>query len=201
MNLDILTYFGLGILLVIISWFSLYFLYIELIAVPYFKRYVGPKKKIAEFSVIEKIRLIFYRRYQSYNIAAYFILILATILLLACIGVFLYANEFISKSTADSFNKEAYFLLVSAVTIRVGIIFIAFFIAQTLLKLYKYNLRMANFYTTLFDAIISHNNIPDIKETIGILTNPQDVGEIEKAPSQEILDLLKGLSETMDKKQ
>jgi hypothetical protein len=186
-----LSIITVSITIIIGVWLLVYFIYVRTITSIYVERkFITDPQEIDDATEIEKWKWLFFRRYNSYSLAAYFIMIIAVFLLLICIGIFVFAEKILSP---NDILKGAGNEIVFIIMIRLGIGLIAYYIVQVLLRLYRYNLRIANFYMSLFDTLMIKKGFDDgFKAMFKILTPRVDVGkEPPSNPYQELVDLLK----------
>lgn len=95
------------------------------------------EKKIKKDETLNSLLKMFFYRQITYEFSAFAILIICVFFLIACIGLFLYANRFVliedPKNALDANQK-----LISVISIRAGIALVIFFICRVLLKLYRF---------------------------------------------------------------
>lgn len=75
---------------------------------------------------------------------------------------------------------------MTGLSLRVGIAIMVIFITQLLLRLYRYCLRIGNFYMSRFDALLCYE--PDLEidldKAINLFTPPVEVGKEPPSPSE-----------------
>lgn len=82
--------------------------------------------------------------------------------------------------------------LIASMTIRVMISFFVFYLVQIFLKLYRYNLKVSDFYINKYDAILSYEEMKlPFEKTIEVFSHSIDVGNVPKTPIETALEILK----------
>lgn len=157
----------------IVLWIVIYMIYVRG-TLKLYSRYIKLRNINADSTIREKLLRIYFLRYQSYEISAYIILGLSILILVACIYVFLFANEIINPPSSIAKPSEQ-FVIVSILSVRTGIALIIFFITKVLLRLYNFCLRISIFYMSRFDVLLSYVEMNmDMDKAIQFMT-PTDL--------------------------
>ena len=84
---------------------------------------------------------------------------------------------------------------LSPVLVRFGAVFILMFLTQTLINLYRYNIRIAAFYDSRADILELSSVVPEVLHNIGDTLSPDsyDFGKPARTPAQHAVDLAKEL--------
>jgi uncharacterized protein YlbG (UPF0298 family) len=88
------------------------------------------------------------------------------------------------------------FALISTSLIRIGIVTLLIFLVQIFLRLYRYNLKLSDYYKARFDAVLlSKTEKLDFEKSITLMYPNFDVGKEIKNPMGEMINLLKNVKE------
>lgn len=107
------------------------------------------------------------------------------------------ASKEVQSENASVSNLQ----LLGSITIRLMIGFFVFYLTQIFLKLYRYNLKISDFYLNKFDAILSHEAMKmSFEDTIDIFKHGIDVGSEPKTPIETAIQLIQATKEIKENK-
>jgi hypothetical protein len=169
-------FIGYGVL-----WGLIYLIYMKTVARQFTKRVIAIDAVTTESSVRDRLLRLFYKKHQVYELSAYMILGIAILVLVFCVYIFIFAGSLVPVPTTSVSEN---YLLVASLSLRVGIAIIVIFITQVLLRLYRYCLRIGNFYMSRFDALLccEEKIAIDLETAVALFTPPVDVGREPPSP-------------------
>lgn len=162
-------------LLLILLWVCIHNFYLWSCSKVYSRRYVQLFKTTPASPVRDRLLNIYFTRFQAYEISGYLILGLCVLILILCVCLFLFAGSIFNRHPGIAKEELIY---LSTLSIRAGIALIVFFITRMLLRLYKYCLKISNFYMGRFETLLAYKDLNmDIHKSGGIIHAKGGYGE------------------------
>lgn len=96
-----------------------------------------------------------------------------------------------SKDSFSRWNK-----LITTISLRVIICLLIFYLSQIFLKMYRYNLKVSDFYINRYEAIICNKELGlDFIKSAELFEHKIDIGQQPKSPFEMALNILRALNE------